>query len=37
MPKHHLTKKNMICVVEYSSSEVSDPSEVPWFVGELIF
>ena len=37
MPEHHWTKQNRIGVVEYSSFEVSDPSEVPRIVGKLIF
>ena len=38
MSEHHLTKQNRICLpIEYSSAEVSGPSEVPRFVQELIF
>ena len=32
MPKQKCTKQNRIRLVEYSSAEVSDPSEVPRFV-----
>ena len=31
------TRQIWIRLVEYCSSEVSDPSEVPWIVGKLIF
>ena len=37
MPKQKWTGQNRIRLVEYSSSEVSDPSEVPRVVGKLIF
>ena len=37
MSEHHWTKQNLICVVKYSSTEVSGPSEVPRFVQKLIF
>ena len=37
MSERHWTKQNRIRVVEYSRFEVSDPSEVPRFVRELIF
>ena len=34
MPKQKQTRKIWICLVEYSSVEVSDPSEMPQFVGK---
>ena len=37
MPKQKWTGQNWIRLVEYSSSEVSDPSEVPRIVGKLFF
>ena len=37
MSEHHWTKQNRICVAEYSSAEVSGPSEVPRIAGKLIF
>ena len=37
MSKHHWTKQNRIHLVESSCDEISDPSEVPWFDGKLIF
>ena len=37
MSEHHWTKWNRIHMVESSCSKVSDPSEVPLFVRELIF
>ena len=37
MPKQEQTRQNRIRLVEYSSSEVSDPSEVPQIDGKLIF
>ena len=37
MPKQKWTGQNRICLVEYSSSEVSDPSEVPRIDAKLIF
>ena len=37
MPEQKCTKQNQIRLVGYSCSEVSDPSDVPRFVGELIF
>ena len=36
-PYQKYTQKIWICLVEYSSSEVLGPSEVPWFVGKLFF
>ena len=36
-PQQTWTRKNWIRLVKYSSAEVSDPSEVPRFVRELIF
>ena len=37
MPKQKKTAQIQIRLVEYSSSEVSDPSEVPRIVAKLIF
>ena len=37
MPKQKWTEQNWICLVEYSGSEVSDPSEVPQIIGKLFF
>ena len=37
MPEQKYTQQIQICLVEYWSAEVSDPSEVPRFVGKLIF
>ena len=37
MPEHHWTKQNRIRVVEYSSTEVSNPSEMPRFVEKFSF
>ena len=37
MPKQKWSGQNQIRHVEYSSSEVSDPSEVPQISGKLIF
>ena len=31
------SEQNRIRLVKYSSAEVTDPSEVPWFARELIF
>ena len=36
MHEQKYTQKIQICLVEYLSAEVSDPSEVPQFVQELI-
>ena len=36
MPKQKQSEQNWIRLVEYSSSEVSDPSEVPQIGGKLI-
>ena len=37
MPEQKQTTQIWIRLVEYSSAEVSDPSEVPRFVRELMF
>ena len=37
MSEQKLAQQNQIRLVEYSCTEVSDPSEVPRFVRELIF
>ena len=37
MPKQKWTGQNRIRLVEYSGSEVSDPSEVPQIIGKLFF
>ena len=37
MSEQKYIKQNRICLVEYSSAEVSDPSELPRFVGKLFF
>ena len=37
MPKQKYSGQNWIRLVEYSSSEVSDPSEVPQIVRKLFF
>ena len=37
MPKLKKAQQIQICLVEYSSSEVSDPFEVPRINGKLIF
>ena len=37
MPKQKLTGQIRIRLVEYPSSKVSDPSEVPQIVDKLIF
>ena len=37
MPKQKCTRQIWIHLVEYPSSKVSDPCEVPRFVGKLIF
>ena len=37
MPKQKYTRQNWIRLVEYSSAEVSDPSEGPRIDGKLIF
>ena len=37
LPKQKYTWEIKICLVEYSSFEVSDPSEVPRIVGQLFF
>ena len=36
-PEQKCTQQIWICLVKYSSSEVSDPSEVLRFVGKLFF
>ena len=36
MPEQKWTKQNQIRLIKYSSAEVSDPFEVPQFVGKLI-
>ena len=37
MPKQKWTGQNWIRLIKYSSSEVSDPSDVLWIDGKLIF
>ena len=37
LPQQKQTRQIWIRLVEYSSAEVSDPSEVPRFVGKLFF
>ena len=37
MAEQKYNKQNLIFLVESSSNEVPGPSEVPWFVGKLIF
>ena len=37
MSEQNYTRQIWIRLVEYSCAEVSDPSEVPWFDGKLIF